>query len=187
MMIMSSLNRIGPAVVYPPSWTAVGLRSHFGPYSISVLASPPSTVITCVGFCRYWNAPCGPDEPKSTPNGKTFPCLTSPAACWTFSAVIRFSVPSSSASPHRPQLRTSSATRRKSSSPAMFHPSPGRNLAEEALRHGTAVHADHLTGDVSRRGTVEEHQHARLLVGGRDTTEGGRERLDELLTERGAK
>ena len=37
-------------------------------------ASPPSMVITCVGFCRYLNAPCGPDDPKSTPSGNTLPC-----------------------------------------------------------------------------------------------------------------
>lgn len=28
MMIMSSLNRIGPAVEYPLNWTAAGFRSH---------------------------------------------------------------------------------------------------------------------------------------------------------------
>src|SRR6476619_1529546 len=186
MMMMSSLNRIGLPSKYPANWPAAGFCNHFGPYSSNVAASPPSMVITCSGFCRKWNAPCGPDEPKSTPNGKTLPCLTRPAACCTFSAVVRLSVQSSSALPHRPQLRTSSATRRKSFQLAMFHLSPARDLAEEALRHGTTVHAEHLAGDVSRRGTVEEHQRARLLVRTRDTAEGGLKRFDELMTERGA-
>src|SRR6478735_2367696 len=183
-MIMSSLNRIGPAVVYPPSWTAVGLRSHFGPYSIRVLASPPSIVITWVGFCRYWNAPCGPDEPKSTPSGKTLPCLTRLAASATLSVVMKFSVPSSSASPHRPQFRTSSATRRKSLMLAITQPlrsSSRHRSGEVGLTNRAAIHPDHLSGDVAGRLAVQEHQHRRLFGGLGNSAQWRPEGVQKLL------
>lgn len=112
--IMSSLNRNGLSTKNSLTWCATEFSNHCGPYLVRVAASPPSTVITWVGFCRNWNAPCGPAEPKSAPRANTLPCFTRDAASATLSAVMKFSVPSSSASPHRPQLQTSWATRRKS-------------------------------------------------------------------------
>ena len=136
-------------------------------------------VITCSGFCRKWNAPCGPDEPKSTPSGKTLPCLTRLAASATLSVVMKFSVPSSSASPHRPQFRTSSATRRKSLMLAITQPfahrSRHRSVAEDGLPNRAAVHPDHLSGDVAGRLAVQEHQHAACSCGlGRGRVASGR-------------
>src|SRR6185312_1435946 len=126
--------------------------------------------------------PWGPDEPKSTPNGKTLPCLTRLAACATFSAVIRFRVPSSSASPHLPQLRTSSATRRKSLRLAILRPFQlVGHVAEHPLCHRTAVHPDHLAGDVPCRVAVQKHQHTCLLVWTCDPAQWCLEGIEELL------
>ena len=110
----SSLKRNGLSAKKALTSEATALRNHCGPYSTSVEASPPSTVMTCCGFCRNLNAPCGPPALKSPPSEITLPCLTVAAASATLSAVMKFSVPISSASPQRPQLRTSSAIRRKS-------------------------------------------------------------------------
>ena len=152
-----------------------------------MLASPPSIVITCSGFCRKWNAPCGPDEPKSTPNGKTLPCLTRPAACCDLlggDQVQRAEFVG--VTPPPPVADVVGDTPKVIQAGHVPPFACVRDLAEEALRHGTAVHPEDLAGDVSRRGTVEEHQRARLLVRTRDTAEGGLKRVDELMTERGA-
>src|ERR1700754_2056714 len=141
-------------------------------------------VITWVGFCRKWNAPWGPDEPKSTPSGKTLPCFTRPAPSATFSAVMKFSVPSSSASPQRPQLRTSSATRRKSLMPAITRLSSWHRCGEVRLAHRAAVAPDHLSRDVTSGPAVEENKHAGLLVGSCGAAEGCPEGLQELRSVR---
>src|SRR6478736_7137702 len=99
---------------------------------------------------------------------------------------MKFRVPSSSSSPHRPQLRTSSATRRKSFMLAMSRPSRrkfsgGCQLSIRLFCHGAAVHPDHLARDVTRRRAVEEHQHARLLRWPGDAAQWGPEGVKELL------
>src|SRR6476659_7199353 len=184
MMMMSSLNRIGLPSKYPANWPAAGFCNHFGPYSSNVEASPPSIVITCSGFCRKWNAPCGPDEPKSTPSGNTLPCLTRLAASATFSVVMQFSVPSSSASPHRPQFRPSSATRRKSLMLAITQPlrsSSRHRSGEVGLTNRAAIHPDHLSGDVAGRLAVQEHQHRRLFGGLGNSAQWRPEGVQKLL------
>src|SRR5882757_6273548 len=190
MMMMSSLNRIGLPSKYPANWPAAGFCNHFGPYSSKVAASPPSMVITCSGFCRKWNAPCGPDEPKSTPSGNTLPCLTRLAASATFSAVMKFSVPSSSASPQRPQLRTSSAIRRKSLMLAIGQPlrsSPRHRSGEVRLTDRAAVHPEHLSGDVTGGLAVQEDKNAGLFVGSSRTAKRRPERVQEFLSVGGPK
>src|SRR5689334_3619767 len=124
-------------------------------------------VMTCSGFCRKWNAPWGPDDPKSTPNGNTLPRSTKLAASATLSAVMKFSVPSSSASPQRPQLRTSSATRRKSVMLAItssFASSAWHRPGEVRLTDRATIHPDHLPGDVAGCPAVQENQNTGLFV-----------------------
>jgi hypothetical protein len=114
MMIMSSLKRNGLAANVSASCLAVGLSSHTSPFAMNASASPPSTVIRCTGFCRYRNSPCGPEAPNSTPSGKTLPVRASRLAAATFAGVMKFSVPTWSSSPQRPQFEIRFAALRKS-------------------------------------------------------------------------
>src|ERR1700761_1586151 len=75
---------------------------------------------------------CGPFASSGMPRSNTTPRRTACAAARRHSAVMKLTVPSSSASPQRPQLLTRAPTARKSvtvppQSPA--RPSPGDLLA----------------------------------------------------------
>src|SRR5690242_7126529 len=145
----------------------MGLLAQPGPYWASVFASPPSIVMMWTGLCRYSNAPCGPDAPKSTPSGNTFPCRTRLAAWATFSALMKFDVPSSSSSPQRPQLLTSRAARRKSVMLAMgpsFLKFTG-HFTGDAGADVAAVDPDDLARNIAGRTTIQEDQHSGLFGG----------------------
>src|SRR5690349_9294172 len=94
---------------------------------------------------------------------------------------MRLSVPSSSSSPHRPQLRTSSATRRKSLRLATSHPLPVQYVAELPVGLRAAVHPEHLAVDVARRLAVEKDEHTGLLLGLCGAAQRVLERVEEFL------
>jgi hypothetical protein len=61
----------------------------------------------CWGLLRKVFGPAGPSLPNDMPRSKVFPVLTSCAEATRLAGVMKFRVPISSSSPHRPQLLSS--------------------------------------------------------------------------------
>jgi hypothetical protein len=98
--------------------------------------SPPSTVMTCTELPRKCSPPCRPPGPKSMPSGTTAPRRTEAGASRTCSSEMRFSFPTSSSGPHRPQFPTCLARLRNSFMDAVVTMSSPR-LKWEAARRST--------------------------------------------------
>src|SRR5687767_5493490 len=67
--------------------------------------SPPSCSIECSGFTRPPNPVCGPLASNGMASERTLPCRTRLAAALILAGVMKFTVPSSSVTPQRPQFR----------------------------------------------------------------------------------
>src|SRR2546425_7065282 len=98
---------------------------------------------------KRWRAPvCGPSRWSGMPSANTLPVVASRQAAATASGVMKFSVPISSAAPHRPQFRTCIASFRSVSSlMAANLTTPGRSRADNVIRarsHRSEEHTSEL-------------------------------------------
>src|SRR5918911_2474167 len=98
---------------------------------------------------------CGPLASKGMASEKARPARISRAACWMCAGVMKFSVPSSSSGPHRPQLLKRSASVRTSSTETVLlamvqHLTPASTNSQRVHRRTDAA----LDGQ-GRRGKEE--------------------------------
>jgi len=125
--------RVGPR---PLPGALVGDRPVSAATPAFPRVSPPSTVMTCTELPRKCSPACRTSEPRSMPSGTTAPRRTEAVASRTCSSEMRFSFPTSSSGPHRPQFPTRLARLRNSFMDAVVTMSSPR-LKWEAARRST--------------------------------------------------
>src|SRR5215467_7421806 len=130
--------------------------------------SVPVATMLWIGLTRPKAPFCGPFMSKGSAHEITLPWRTSPAARLMTSGVMKFTVPSSSSGPQRPQFRN--FLQYSSSNAGVTAGRLGMMILRWrilSVRREAAVEQQRLPGDVRRLRTHEIRDRARHLEGGR--------------------